>query len=300
MRYLGLLLVAVAVAVSACDDKSDAPQVQQGGTSGAAARRWAVEMPDFTRDLFDALAEHAAFTGDILATWGTPQQPPRSRVIFIQARFNGLRLRAQALPEGTPEINAVNLALVRGLDLAVQAYDSYLAGIEEGRFRPMAHGDELMAQAQAEFARARPALEKVLGVPTEGTIVAEGKRISPALYVAQAEADKALDLLMDSAPALKHRDFKEAAKLATEAKRHVDKGLSGLEALEPPDYDELQAYLKKTIDGYRLLSAGVASYVKGIKKLDPKLIREAAQKAEQGLQEVSDATEELFRFLRSQ
>jgi hypothetical protein len=118
--------------------------------------------------------------------------------------------------------------------------------------------DELMAQAQAEFARARPALEKVLGVPSEGTIVAEGKRISPALYVAQAEADKALDLLIDSAAAAKHRDFKEAAKLATEAKRHVDKGLSGLEALEPPDYDELQAYLKKTIDGYRLLSAGVA------------------------------------------
>ena len=83
MRYLGLLLVAVAVAVSACDDKSDAPQVQQGGTSGAAARAWAVEMPDFTRDLFDALAEHVAFTGDILATWGTPQQPSRSRVIFI-------------------------------------------------------------------------------------------------------------------------------------------------------------------------------------------------------------------------
>jgi len=115
-----------------------------------------------------------------------------------------------------------------------------------------------------------------------------------------AQADKALDLLTESASALKFRFFKEAAKLATEAKRHVDKGLSRLEALEPPDYDELQAYLQKTIDGYRLLSDGVASYVKGIKKFDPKLIREAAQKFEQGLQEVNDAAEELFRFLRSQ
>jgi hypothetical protein len=34
MQYLGLLLVAVAMAVSACDDKSDAPQVEQSGATG--------------------------------------------------------------------------------------------------------------------------------------------------------------------------------------------------------------------------------------------------------------------------
>ena len=107
MRYLALLLVAFAVAVSACDDKSDAPQVEQSGRPGAAARQWASEMPAFYRDLNDALAEHAAFISDVLATWGTPQQPPASRVISNQARFNGLLLRAQALPEGTPEINVV-------------------------------------------------------------------------------------------------------------------------------------------------------------------------------------------------
>jgi hypothetical protein len=52
MRSLGLLIVAVAVAVSACDDKSDpsAPQVEQGGTVQTAARAWATEMPDFSRD----------------------------------------------------------------------------------------------------------------------------------------------------------------------------------------------------------------------------------------------------------
>ena len=212
MRYLGLLLVAVAVAVSACDDKSDAPQVQQGGTSGAAARRWAVEMPDFTRDLFDALAEHAAFTGDILATWGTPanrkKSPKLSPSIFIliQARFNGLRLRAQALPEGTPEINAVNLALVRGLDVAVQAYDSYLARIEEGRFKPLGARRRAYGPSASRLARARPALKKVLGVPTEGTIVAEGKENqSGSITSPKPRRTKRLDLLMDSAPALKHR-----------------------------------------------------------------------------------------------
>src|SRR6187551_1149846 len=102
MRYLSLLLVAVAVAISACDDKSGAPQVEQSGTMGAAAREWASEMPDFYRDLTDALAEHAAFISDVLVTWGTPQQPPASRLVFNQARFNGLLLRAQRLPEGTP------------------------------------------------------------------------------------------------------------------------------------------------------------------------------------------------------
>jgi hypothetical protein len=58
MRSLGLLIVAVAVAVSACDDKSDpsAPQVEQGGTVQTAARAWATEMPDFSRDFTDALA----------------------------------------------------------------------------------------------------------------------------------------------------------------------------------------------------------------------------------------------------
>jgi hypothetical protein len=256
-------------------------------------------MPDFGRDLLDALAEHAALTSDLITTWGTPQQPPRSRLVFIQARFNGLRLRAQALPEGTPEIQAVNSALVRGLALAVEAYDSYLAGYEEGRFKPMEHGDELIAQAQAEFARVQPTIEKVLGVPPEGTIVAEGKKMSPALFAAEAESNKAFDLALDSTTAVKHGDFKRAAKLATEAKRHVDKGLSGLEALQPPDHDELQAYLQKTIDGYQLLSDGFGGLVKGIEKLDPKLIREGLQKAATGFQEVNDATEELFRFLRS-
>ena len=302
MRSLGLLIVAVAVAVSACDDKSDpsAPQVEQGGKVQTAARAWATEIPDFSRDLLDALAAHAAFTNDLISTWGTPQQPPRSRLVFIQARFNGLRLRAQALPEGTPEIQAVNSALVRGLGLAVEAYDSYLAGYEEGRLKPMEHGDELIGQAQAEFARLQPTIEKVVGVPSEGTIVAEAKKMSPALFTADAEANKAFDLVLDSTTAVKHGDVKRAAKLATQAKRHVDKGLSGLEALQPPDYDELQAYLQKTIDGYQLLSDGFATYVKGIEKLDPKLIRKGFQKATTGFQEVNDATEELFQFLRSQ
>ena len=155
-----------------------------------------------------------------------------------------------------------------GLDLAVQAYDSYLAGIEEGRFKPLAARRRAYGpSASRVLGRARPALEKVLGVPTEGTIVAEGKKNqSGSINVAQAEADKA------SRPPHGQRtrthsigEFKEAAKLATRAKRHVDKGLSGLEAFEPPDYDELQAYLKKTIDGIPTTLAGGASYVKGIK-----------------------------------
>jgi hypothetical protein len=157
-----------------------------------------------------------------------------------------------------------------------------------------------MAQAQDEFAKARPAIAKVVGVPPEGTIAAEAEKIRPALYSVQAEANKAVDLFLDSASALKHHDLKEAAKLATEAKRHVDKGLSRLEALETPDYDELKAFLQETIDGYRLLSDGLASYARGIEKLEPKLIREGALKAEKGSQDVSDAQEELFRFLRSQ
>jgi len=301
-RSFVLLVLAVAMAVSACDHKSDpsAPQVEQGGTVQTAARAWATEMPDFTRDLFDALAEHAALISDMVTTWRTPQQPPRSRLVFIQARFNGLRLRAQELPEGTPEIQAVNSALVRGLGLAVEAYDNYLAGYEEGRFKLLEHGAELIGQAQAEFARVNPIIEKVLGVPSEGTIVAEAKKMSPALFAAEAESNKAFDLVSGSTTALKHGDVERAAKLATEAKRHVDQGLSGLEVLEPPDYDELQTFLEKTIAGYRLLSEGFASYLKGIEKLDPKLIREGIQKAETGFQAVNDATEELFRFLRSQ
>jgi len=45
---------------------------------------------------------------------------------------------------------------------------------------------------------------------------------------------------------------------------------------------------------------GILRVVKGIQKLDPKLIRKGFQKATTGFQEVNDATEELFQFLRSQ
>ena len=74
----------------------------------------------------------------------------------------------------------MNLALVRGL---ISPYRlTTVTWLASGRpFKPIAHGDELMAQAQAEFARARPALEKVLGVPSEGTIAAEARE-SVRLY----------------------------------------------------------------------------------------------------------------------
>ena len=140
----------------------------------------------------------------------------------------------------------------------------------------------------------------MLGVPAEGTIAAEARRITPAVSTASAEADKALDLLLDSAKALRRGDDKQAAKLAIAAKRHVDKGLLGLEALEPSDHEELQTYLQKTIAGYRLFSKGITSYARGIEELDFKLLEESALKSQAGFQEVYDASEDLFRFLRSQ
>jgi len=45
---------------------------------------------------------------------------------------------------------------------------------------------------------------------------------------------------------------------------------------------------------------GILRVVKGIQKLDPKLIRKGFHEAAKGSQEVNDATEELLQFLRSQ
>lgn len=297
MRSLGILLVGLALAVSACGHKSDpnAPQVEQGGTVQTAARAWAAEVPDLARDVLDALAETAAWSNDLVETWGTPQQVPPSR-----ARFHQLLLRAQALPEGTPEIHLVNLALVRALTLMERAYDKYLAGLEQGRVRLLVEGDALLQQADAEFARVQPTMEKVVGAPSEGTVAAEVLKIRPVYRAANLEASEAFDLSVKMAVALKHGDLRQAAKLAGQAKRHVDRGLSGLEALSPPDYDELRAFLQNTVNGYRLLSDGFASYNEGIKNLDLKLLRQANQQTKLGFQDVNGAVEDLLRFLRSQ
>ena len=86
MRYLGSAVGCCGCGGLCLRRQADPPSPgpnRAGRARGGGRRRWAVEMPDFTRDLFDALAEHAAFTGDILATWGTSSQqkknPPRSK-----------------------------------------------------------------------------------------------------------------------------------------------------------------------------------------------------------------------------
>lgn len=302
MRFLGLLLVGLAFTVSACGHKSDpnAPQVEQGGTVQTAARAWAVEMPAFARDFFDALAAHAAFTSEMVGAWNTPQQASPDEVAALRERFHELRLRAQALPEGTPEIQEVNSALVQGLTLTERAYDDYQAAIEQGRYELMTKGDDLIVRAQAEFNKAQPTLEKILGTPAEGTIVADALKMQAAVRAANVEVREVLDINLAMVNALKQSDINHAAKLAKEAKRHADRALSRLEALPPSDYDELQMFLQDTIHGYQLVSDGFDSYVKGIAQLDLNIIRKGDDETKTGFKEINEATVNFFKFLRAQ
>jgi hypothetical protein len=302
MRVLGLLLVGLAFTASACGHKSDpnAPQVEQGGAVQSAARAWAVEIPDFARDLFDALAEHSALVTDMVGTWNTPQQVSPNEVATVRERFHELLLRAQALPGGTPEINEVNSTLVQALTLFEQAYDDYEAGLEQGRFKLLKEGDDLIARASAEVTKAQPSLEKVIGAPAEGTISAEAQKIAEAVRAANVELRKVLDANLAMLGALKRSDLDQAEKQANGGKRHADLALLRLESLPPSSYDELQDFQQDMIHGYQLVSSGFGSYAKGIPKLDLKVIRKGDEQTKTGLEDISEATQNLFTFLRSQ
>jgi hypothetical protein len=185
-------------------------------------------MQAFSRDLLDALAEHAALSSDLVGSWGTPQQIPPSRVTALRDHFHELLLRAQALPDGTPEIHAVNLAVVEGLTLMQAAYDKYLAGLEQANLKLLGQGDRLIKEADTQFTKVLPAIEKVVGGPSEGTIVAEVLKLRPVVQQANIELTQALALNAKMLAEVKHGSLKQATKLAAEAKRHVDRGISRL------------------------------------------------------------------------
>lgn len=300
MRFLGLLLVGLACTVSGCGHKSDpnAPQVEQGGTVQTAARAWALEMPAFERDLFDALAAHAALTSEMVGT--SNQQVSPAQVAAVGARFHELYLRARLLPNGTSEIDKVNSALEQGLALIDRAYDDYQAGLEQGRPKLLQEGDGLIVRAQAELAKAEPAMEQVVGRPPEGTIVAEALKIQTAARAANGELIEAFHINHALLLALKRADLKQATKLAAQAKHHVDQGLARLEALPRSDYDQLQAYLQDMIGGYQLVSDGFDSYVKGIPQLDLTALRKGDEQIKAGYKKINNAAQTFFVFLRSQ
>jgi hypothetical protein len=133
MRSLGLLLAVSLVAVATgCSHKSasqaTSPQLKQGGSTQAAAE-WATAVEDFAPGFYSVLADHASLTAELIGAWGTARQPDSSRVMLIKNRIHTLLIEAQTLPGGTPEIEDVNGAVVRGLTLMERAYDDYLAGL---------------------------------------------------------------------------------------------------------------------------------------------------------------------------
>ncbi len=303
MRSLGLLLAVSLVAVATgCSHKSasqaTSPQLKQGGSTQAAAEEWVTAVKDFAPGFYSVLADHASLTAELIGMWGTARQPDSSRVMLIKNRIHTVLIEAQTLPGGTSEIEDVNGAVVRGLTLMERAYDDYLAGLRTGRLRLLEDGDALVGKAVAEFTKAQPSFRKVVGTPTGG-LDAEVQLLAPVVRGANIEANDAVDLYGDMIPALKQGDLTQAKKLAAEAKRHIDHGLSRLQALPKPENPELQTYVQRMVGAFQLLSIGSAAYLKGLSSLDVDQLRLADAKTKRGFTEVYRASEKLLRYAQT-
>lgn len=201
----------------------------------------------------------------------------------MRHRFQSLLTEARALPGGTREIDRANAELVRGLTLAVEAYDEYLAGLTSGQFDRMEVGDAKWARASLQFAQVRPTLDKVIGKPPQGTFQQELRELSTAMQpIVGIEADRALRANTDMIDALEHGQWAKAGRKSAKAGRRFRAIVQRLERLPEPQNERLEGFLDDTLRGYGLMADAFADYDRGIAARDTRVLAVGDRKFQRG------------------
>ncbi len=156
----------------------------------------------------------------------------------------------------------------------------------------MERGDSLFIRAQSEFLSAKPALDEIAG-PSNDFEKELSELVVRVHAAATLEADRGMKASLDMVTALKKRNATLAGELAEEAQSHFQHVVERLEAIPVPEDEDLQTFLRQTIEGYRLIAKAHRDYARGTDTLDLASLKAGDAEFRRGFRLVYEAAREL-------
>lgn len=108
-----------------------------------------------------------------------------------------------------------------------------------------------------------------------------------------SEADRGMKASVDMSTALKKRDVNRASELAEEAQSHFQHVVERLDAIPVPEDEDLQTFLRQTIQGYKLIANAHEDFARGTHALDLASVKTGDAEFRRGFRIVNEAARDL-------